>query len=341
MSARRLPVYLVVDCSESMAGPAIEAVTQGLDAFIKELRCNPLALDTACLSVITFSNRAQQIIPLTELTAFHPPRLGIKPGTALGAALRLLTDCMKREVAKTTKENKGDYKPLVFILTDGQPTDEWESALPALSSPGGATPANIYAIGCGPDADIEVLSKITDIVLMMPDLEPQSIRKLFVWLSSSIETASSKIGGGGDGLSAREKLASLPAELVDAASMPNQPRSSRPRQVFLHARCSSTKKAYLLRYGYQEMLGFYNPVAAHPLEDFEESEAAQLPPINSSLLAGVPPCPYCENPGAALCPCGTIFCIPSQLAGAMTCPKCNQTLMDGGSGNFDIQHTAG
>ena len=41
MSMRRLPVYLLLDCSESMAGPAIEAVEQGVQALVGELRSNP------------------------------------------------------------------------------------------------------------------------------------------------------------------------------------------------------------------------------------------------------------------------------------------------------------
>src|SRR3954463_13936238 len=65
MSDRRLPVYLVIDCSESMAGPAIEAVNRGLQMLVGELRGNPLALESAYLSVITFARHARQDVPLT------------------------------------------------------------------------------------------------------------------------------------------------------------------------------------------------------------------------------------------------------------------------------------
>src|ERR1044072_8042327 len=121
---RRLPVYLLLDCSESMAGPAIEAVVRGVETLVRELRSNPQAVETAHLSVITFSREARQDVPLTELMSFQPPKLRVRPGTALGSALWLLKERLEREVVKNTADIKGDYKPLVFLLTDGQPTDD-------------------------------------------------------------------------------------------------------------------------------------------------------------------------------------------------------------------------
>src|SRR5271166_2936327 len=110
MNMRRLPVYLLLDCSESMAGPAIEAVEAGVQTLISELRGNPLALETAYLSVITFAKQAKVVVPLTELIHFQPPKLSVRTGTSLGAALRLLLNQLNKEVVKTTPTTKGDYK---------------------------------------------------------------------------------------------------------------------------------------------------------------------------------------------------------------------------------------
>ena len=65
MSSRRLPVYLVLDCSGSMFGDPIEAVNQGVKALVAELQSEPYAIETAYLSVITFESTAQQVCPLT------------------------------------------------------------------------------------------------------------------------------------------------------------------------------------------------------------------------------------------------------------------------------------
>src|ERR1700730_13378511 len=125
---RRLPVYLLLDCSESMAGEAIQAVKDGLSRLILELRGNPMALETAALSVITFASTARQVVPLTDLLQFNPPTLKMGSGTAMGAALTLWLQCLDKELVKTTETTKGDYKPLCFLMTDGEPTDDWEAA---------------------------------------------------------------------------------------------------------------------------------------------------------------------------------------------------------------------
>ena len=85
--SRRLPVYLLIDCSESMAGPAFDAVQAGVNAIVNELSGDPTALETVWLSVITFSGRARVAVPLTDLMKFKTPRLTIGSGTCLGAAL--------------------------------------------------------------------------------------------------------------------------------------------------------------------------------------------------------------------------------------------------------------
>ena len=196
MKNRRLPIYLVLDCSESMAGSAIEEVSRGVDTLVSALLADPLAVETAYVSLITFSKYAKQIVPLTEIVHFQMPKLSVRTGTAYGAALQLLLMCLQREVVKTTPTTKGDYKPLVFLMTDGQPTDEWEAAADALRTANDPKIANIYAIGCGPDVDMEALRRITNIVLTMPDMSPETFRKTFVWLSASIQSANAKMAEG-------------------------------------------------------------------------------------------------------------------------------------------------
>src|SRR5258708_8457565 len=90
---RRLPVYLVLDTSGSMTGEPIEAVRQGVKALLSDLRSDPQALETAYLSVITFSPTAQQVCPLTELTAFNEPTLPANGGTPVGDPPTLLQHC--------------------------------------------------------------------------------------------------------------------------------------------------------------------------------------------------------------------------------------------------------
>jgi len=193
---RRLPVYMMLDCSESMAGAAIDTVNTAIQAMIQDLRKNPHALETVSLSVITFSRTAQQIVPLTELERFQIPELPIHPGTSLGAALNLLIQCIDREVVKTTPEKKGDWRPLVFLFTDGQPTDDWQKASEKLRAMKSPKIANIYAIGCGDDVDYAVLHSITDIVFKTTDMNAATIQKAFIWITASVRSASLGADGG-------------------------------------------------------------------------------------------------------------------------------------------------
>lgn len=79
-----------------MVGEAFDALRTGMSSLLASLRTNPLALETAWLSVITFGARAQQAVPLTELLQFQTPGLRLGSGTALGAALNLWERCMAK-----------------------------------------------------------------------------------------------------------------------------------------------------------------------------------------------------------------------------------------------------
>src|SRR5271168_1018705 len=89
---RRLPVYLLLDCSGSMAGEPIAALEMGLKALLGDLHNDPNALETVWISVITFASTAQQVTPLTELDEFHPPELSAGGTTAIGEAIDLLAE---------------------------------------------------------------------------------------------------------------------------------------------------------------------------------------------------------------------------------------------------------
>lgn len=189
---RRLPVYLLIDCSGSMRGERIEAVKQGIRSLVDELKSDPQALETACLSVITFSSNAKQEEKLTELMLFKEPELKAEGATMFGRALQLLIDCINTEVRKSTETQKGDWKPLVFILTDGSPSDipDFKRCAEILKK---MAVANIVACAAGADAKTEYLKMITDNVIMMNSLSAGDMAKFFAWVSSSVKMTSNKV----------------------------------------------------------------------------------------------------------------------------------------------------
>ncbi|MCI8398807.1 MAG: VWA domain-containing protein [Oscillibacter sp.] len=189
---RRLPVYLLLDCSGSMMGDPIEAVRQGVKALLSELKGDPQALETAYLSVITFDSDARQVTPLTELMQFREPEIHASGATAMGKALNVLMDCVSTEVRKSSETQKGDWRPLVFLLTDGSPTDleTFNQAAPKLR---GMKAANIVACAAGAQADTSFLKQITENVLMMNTLSSGDLARFFAWVSGSIKMSSKSL----------------------------------------------------------------------------------------------------------------------------------------------------
>lgn len=187
---RRLPVYLLLDTSTSMRGEAINAVQSGLDLLVSTLRQDPYALETAYLSVITFDTSAKQLAPLTELTDFQTPILEVGGVTSLGEGLECAADAISREVQKTSASQKGDWKPLIFLMTDGAPTDDWEKGVAALRA---ANPGLIICCAAGPDAQVDVLGKISEAVVSLDVADSATIAAFFKWVSASITTSSRRI----------------------------------------------------------------------------------------------------------------------------------------------------
>jgi uncharacterized protein YegL len=196
MSIRRLPVYLLLDCSGSMSGEPIEAVRQGVRALLSDLKSDPTALETAFLSVMTFADRAEQLCPLTELIHFREPTLGANGSTALGEALTLLDARMDAEVVRKTADQKGDYRPMVFLMTDGVPTDDWEGPAERVKK---RKTGNVIACAAGPGANVETLKQITENVVVLDNLQPDTLRAYFKWVSDSIKVISQSVAVGGEG----------------------------------------------------------------------------------------------------------------------------------------------
>lgn len=160
---RRLPIYLLIDTSGSMSGEPIKAMRNGIDLLVQDLRNHPQALETAWLSVITFGGEAKQVVPLTEIQSFKCPELVAGGKAELGAALRLVCECRKRECRKPWKDDnglwrKGDYRSLVFVFSDGKPqeTDLEESIRVFKSERWGS----VVCCTLGDSADFTTLKKI-------------------------------------------------------------------------------------------------------------------------------------------------------------------------------------
>ena len=207
---RRLPVYLLLDCSGSMYGEPIEAVKNGVQVLVSTLRQDPYALETAYLSIITFDSSARQVAPLTELSAFQQPNIQASGCTALGEALALLAQKADQEVTKTTADQKGDWKPLVFIMTDGEPTDDLNKGLAEFKK---RKWGMVVACAAGAGANTDTLKKITECVVSLDTADSATIKAFFKWVSASVSSGSMKVGETGAEATTLSELPPPPPEV--------------------------------------------------------------------------------------------------------------------------------
>jgi len=185
---RRLPVYLLVDTSGSMKGEAIAAANNGLQALISTLKSDPFALESVFMSIITFDREVKEIVPLTSLEDLSSPVLQVPESgpTLLGKALEMLEEKVGNEIVKNTSEVKGDWKPLLFVITDGKPSDKALYKEMAAKAANGIF-AEIVACAAGPEAQVEPLKMLTKNVFTLATMDGASFTQFFKWVSQSIQ----------------------------------------------------------------------------------------------------------------------------------------------------------
>lgn len=351
---RRLPIYFLVDVSESMVGTPIEQVQDGMATIINELRTDPYALETAWVSVIAFAGKAKMLSPLQELYKFYPPKFPIGGGTSLGTALNFLMDEMDSSLQKTTTEVKGDWKPIIFLFTDGTPTDDYSSSFSKWNSKYHSH-CNLVAISLGSNIDTSILGQITDTVLKLNDTSIESFKQFFKWVTASIKTTSVSVTDTGDDSLNLAPVDGINLEKVDATKLQKVDENF----VVLIGKCQTTKKLYLIKYAkrleksdklsdlmnMEQFVLDYKLVGAYPVN--EElynalSDGKSNKNVNTANLVGAPTCPCCGNQlGMVICECGNIFCVGEDAHNK--CPWCG---MEGelghiGEGGIDITRSKG
>jgi len=347
---RKFPVFLLVDVSESMAGEALTQLETGMRSITSDLMQDPYALESVWISVIAFAGRARTLVPLTELTEFVPPHLPVGGGTGFGVALMHLMNEIDANVTPSTSQQKGDWKPLVFLMTDGVSTDDAGAALDRWKA-SYANRVSLVAVSIGGGGDEALLSQLTDEIIRFDDTVQGSFIKFITWITNSVKSSTRSVTAGAgisltklDDAIADTKAGGLPYADVD------------DRYAVFTGRCAQNKAPYIVKYErHMGNIGAHDAQlasmfqtrdyvlkAAMPVQQdyFELSDGAGATShVNSDQLIGQPNCPQCFAPyGMAMCRCGGVHCVTGD--GQATCPWCgkigNYGAANDGSGGFEI-----
>lgn len=182
----RCPCVLLLDTSGSMSGAKIAELNSGLQTFAEDLRSDAMAAKRVEIAIVTFGP-VQAIQHFITADAFQSPSLSAGGDTPMGDAIMHAVALVTERKAAYKANGIGYYRPWLFLITDGAPTDDVSSATAAIHEGEASKSLMFYAVGVE-GADINRLSQIS--VRQPLKLRGLSFRELFVWLSNSLGSIS-------------------------------------------------------------------------------------------------------------------------------------------------------
>lgn len=182
----RCPCVLLLDVSGSMQGQPIAELNAGLSVFKDELCADALAMKRVEVGIVTFGP-ARIEMPFTGAENFIPPHLTSQGDTPMGAAIHQAIQLIDNRKAEYKANGISYYRPWIFLITDGGPTDEWRSAAAAVKEGEASKKFAFFAVGVK-GANMETLAQIS--VREPLSLDGLRFRDMFKWLSNSLKSVS-------------------------------------------------------------------------------------------------------------------------------------------------------
>lgn len=187
----RCPCVLLLDVSGSMNGRPLDELNAGLTTFRDELASDALAMKRVEVGILTFGPVKVEL-PFTSASTFYPPTLQAQGDTPMGAAITQALNMVEDRKHDYRANGISYYRPWVFLITDGAPTDSWQAAAAAVREGEASKKFAFFAIGVK-GADVNTLRQIS--VREPLSLDGLKFRELFSWLSSSLRSVSRSTPG--------------------------------------------------------------------------------------------------------------------------------------------------
>lgn len=189
----RCPVILLLDTSGSMSGQPIQELNRGLAAFKEDVIKDAQASLSVEVAIVTFGpvRLTQDFVTIDHFT---PPKLETEGLTPMGAAIEYALDLLEKRKQSYKDNGVHYYRPWVFLITDGAPTDYWQNAAQRVREEDAQRRMLFFTVGVQ-GADMDKLRQIAPPERPPVTLNGLDFRSLFVWLSTSMKRVSSgKVG---------------------------------------------------------------------------------------------------------------------------------------------------
>jgi uncharacterized protein YegL len=178
----RCPCVLLLDVSRSMAGSKISLLNEGIQAYRNDLNADSLASQRVEVALVTFGGEVEVVCPFVTASLFQPPTLKVHGDTPMGRAVTHGIEMVGERKQFYKEQGLHYFRPWIFLVTDGGPTDEWKSAAELVRKGEQAKSFAFFAVGVE-GANFDVLRRIS--VRQPLALRELRFRDLFVWLSQS------------------------------------------------------------------------------------------------------------------------------------------------------------
>ena len=190
----RVPCVLLLDVSNSMSGEPMDELNAGLNVYKRALVGDSLAAKRVEVALVTFGDEVQTVREFTTAENFAPPALSPRGDTPMGAAIHCGIDMVQTRKQIYRSNGIAFYRPWLFLITDGAPTDEWRSAADRIRQGEASRAFSFFAVGVN-NADFDVLRQLA--VREPLRLKGLQFRDLFQWLSNSQQSVSHSTPGDG------------------------------------------------------------------------------------------------------------------------------------------------